>query len=400
MRLPRGMTALEAAAGAPFGFEPPRPLPVTELGPMAALEQVVTNAVVSGPCTVAFSGGRDSSLLLAAAVRAARTHGAPLPTALTVRYPTAPETDETAWQELVLNHLGVQNQVVIEITHELDFVGPVATTQLLEHGVLFPPNSHNIVPLLTRSAGGTLLLGNGGDELFISGHWTRLNDVLAGRQRPEWRDPARLALATLPGSLRRAWLARWHRHDRPWLRPDAARSVRAIYRRLYDEPLRTDRAIDLAARSRVLAVCMASLRQLGRAHDARVDAPLLDRRFVAAFARAAGARGWGNRHATMRAIAEGYLPDALIERRDKAEFTGTHFGQHTRQFAERWSGEGVDPDLVDSDALRQVWLSPQPNVRTALLLQLAWLHDHGAREASEGAAPAEEPVVAASLTSG
>jgi asparagine synthase (glutamine-hydrolysing) len=313
-----------------------------------------------------------------------------------LRYPTAPEAEESAWQKLVLEYLGAPNQVVIDITHELDFVGPVATTQLLEYGVLFPPNSHTIAPLLASSTGGTLLLGVGGDELLGSGYWTRMNDVLARRRRPELRDPARLALIMLPGSLRRAWFARRYGHNRPWLRTSAARNVRALERRWFDEPLRTDRAIDMAARSRILAVCMASLRHLGRALDVRVEAPLIDRRFVAALARAAGARGWGNRHATMRAIAEGDLPDALIERRDKAEFTGTHFGQHTRQFAEHWSGGGLDPDLVDVDALRQMWLSPQPNVRTALLLQLAWLHDHASGATSRERALLEEPAAAAS----
>lgn len=389
------MSALETAAGEPFGFEPPQIMPATELSPMAALEEVVATAVRNGPCCVAFSGGRDSSLVLAAAVHAARAQGAPQPTPLTVRYPTIPEAQEATWQELVLGHLDVQSQVIIDITHELDFVGPVATAQLLKHGVLFPPNSHNLVSLLPSAAGGTLLLGIGGDELFGSRYWREFHDLLAGRRRLQLHDARRLALPLVPGSLRGARVARRRRHDRPWLRTEAARSVRAHERRSYNQPLRYDRSIEREARSRALAVGLASLRHLGKAHNVRIEAPLLDRRFVAALAQAGGAWGWGNRHATMQAIANGYLPDALLVRADKAVFTGTHVGDHTRRFAEGWSGGGVDTGLVDPDALRQVWLSPEPDVRSALLLQLAWIHDHGLGARSKEAAPTEEPAMAA-----
>ena len=185
----------------------------------------------------------------------------------------------------------------------------VATTQLLKHGVLFPPNSHNLVSLLPSAAGGTLLLGIGGDELFGSRYWREFHDLLAGRRRLQLHDARRLALPLVPGSLRGARVARRRRHDRPWLRTEAARSVRAHERRSYNQPLRYDRSIEREARSRALSVGLASLRHLGKAYNVRIEAPLLDRRFVAALARAGGAWGWGNRHATMRAIANGYLPD-------------------------------------------------------------------------------------------
>ena len=82
----------------------------------------------------------------------------------------------------------------------------------------------------------------------------------------------------------------------------------------------------------------------------------------------------------------GHLPDALIERRDKADFTGAQLGQHTRRFAETWSGGGVDTDLVDPECLRGMWRS-EPDVRPALLLQLAWLHDHGAESGTPRGQP-------------
>jgi asparagine synthetase B (glutamine-hydrolysing) len=372
-----GMSTLEVAAGTPIGFDPTRERPLVSAEPMAALEEAVTRAVRRTPCLVSFSGGRDSSLVLAACVRAARAQGAPPPVAAILRYPELPETDEGKWQELVLEHLGLGNRLVVEITHELDFVGTNATAQLRRHGVLFPANGHSLVPLLPHAAGGSVLLGLGGDELFNNHRWTNLNEALSRRRRPEPRDLARLAAASLPGRLRGTLLARKRRRERRWLRPPAARLVRVLERRAADEPLRFDRAVEKSARSRVLAVALESLGRLGRSGGVEVEAPLLDPRFVAALARAGGARGWGDRSATMRAVAGGLLPDELLDRRDKALFNATFFGEATRRFAEEWSGQGVDTSLVDPDALRQTWLEPDPDFRSALLLQLAWLRDHG-----------------------
>jgi len=76
----------------------------------------------------------------------------------------------------------------------------------------------------------------------------------------------------------------------------------------------------------------------------------------------------------MSAIAGDALPRALIERRTKAVFNRAFFGSYSRAFAEGWSGAGVDPALVDPEALRAEWLRPVPDFRTAILLQAAWLY--------------------------
>jgi hypothetical protein len=52
----------------------------------------------------------------------------------------------------------------------------------------------------------------------------------------------------------------------------------------------------------------------------RIEAPLLHPRFVAAVSRAGGSRGWGGRSEAMHAIAGEALPDAILDRRDKARF--------------------------------------------------------------------------------
>ena len=45
----------------------------------------------------------------------------------------------------------------------------------------------------------------------------------------------------------------------------------------------------------------------------------------------------------------------------------------TRRFAERWTGEGLDLDLVDPEALRAEWLSSAPDVHSLIPIQAAWL---------------------------
>jgi asparagine synthase (glutamine-hydrolysing) len=55
----------------------------TTTDPRQALEQVVRNALQRPPCGVAFSGGRDSSLVLAVATHVARRDGLPDPLPIT-----------------------------------------------------------------------------------------------------------------------------------------------------------------------------------------------------------------------------------------------------------------------------------------------------------------------------
>jgi asparagine synthase (glutamine-hydrolysing) len=370
------MTALDVAVGAPIGFGPDVRLPSVTTAPLVALEEAVAAAVRRTPCCVAFSGGRDSSLVLAAAVRAAAKEYCPQPIALTVRFRGESASDESAWQDLVLDHLGVTDRIVLDVDDELDLVGPVATRELHRRGALFPANSHGLAPLVEHASGGSLLVGLGGDELLSGHRWTRVNDVLAGRQRPGPRDVGRIVVATLPGMLRARVLRSRRQLEPPrWLRSAAAQRLRRIERAGPDEPVRFDRVVPHAARARTVLVAAESLKRLSG--DVSIEAPLLDPRFVAALASAGGARGWGGRAAAMRAIVGDALPDAILGRRDKAHFDATYFGAATRRFAKTWTGGGIDPSLVDPDALRSEWLEPKPDFRSALLLQIAWLHDHG-----------------------
>jgi hypothetical protein len=83
------MSELEVLVGFVRGL-PPRPLdPLPPEGPTprAALEELLAEELARQPCFVSFSGGRDSSALLATALDVARRRGLPEPAAFTLRYP-------------------------------------------------------------------------------------------------------------------------------------------------------------------------------------------------------------------------------------------------------------------------------------------------------------------------
>src|SRR6185503_9330543 len=88
------MSPLEVACGLPFGGTTV-PLPESDRHPARALEDATVAALEGpGPALVAYSGGRDSALVLAAATAAARRHGLPEPIPLTIRLPGVAAANE------------------------------------------------------------------------------------------------------------------------------------------------------------------------------------------------------------------------------------------------------------------------------------------------------------------
>lgn len=120
--------------------------------PRATLEALLRPALARAPCVIGFSGGRDSSALLAVAVALARREGWPEPVPVTLEYDSE-RTFERPWQEMVIAHVRVDEWVRLKLSDELDFVGPVAAEGLRRHGVLFPANAHMIVPLARAARG-------------------------------------------------------------------------------------------------------------------------------------------------------------------------------------------------------------------------------------------------------
>ncbi len=96
----------DVAWGWIFGYE--RPGPAThrpDPDPVRALRDALRPALRQAPCVISFSGGRDSSLLLAVAVDLAAREGHAPPVAVTFRYPGDHDSDESSWQHLVVDHL-------------------------------------------------------------------------------------------------------------------------------------------------------------------------------------------------------------------------------------------------------------------------------------------------------
>jgi len=377
------LSALTLATGVVLGTDPdvgPLPAVPPGLSTRAALERAVLPALQRQPCLVSFSGGRDSSAILALAAHVARREGLPLPVPVTMRFPACLEAEEDEWQEMVIRHLELPDWVRLDFDDELDIVGPHAQAVLRCHGVLWPFNAHAHLPLARCATGGTLLTGRGGDELlFPDMLWRRLNQVLTRRARPRPRDVVRLVTAYGPAVLRRYAIRRrlpdldanW-----PWLRAEVKRDLLAGWiADLADTPIRWDSALDLALwRSNVCQFGSRSLSLVGAMHDAIVVSPFVDPLALSAFAREGGRAGLPNRTAAMRHLVGDLLPEALVRRVTKATFRDAFWSRYAAAFAGSWDGSGIDRDIVDGEALLAHWTSGGPvDARTFGLLQTAWM---------------------------
>lgn len=376
------MTAADIAIGYPAGSLPARsPAEPTRADPdpVRALRDALRPALRHEPCVVAFSGGRDSSLLLAVAADLAAREGHAPPAALTLRYPGDPHADESAWQEAVVTHLRERrlrfDWVRTPITTELDLIGPVMAPVLRAHGgPVYPAALANTIVLTGHAAGGSLVTGNGGDEVLGGHRAAALRAALRRRGRGLSRaDWTVVAASAAPAPLR--YLIASHAAiDPQWLRPAHRRAARrGAARRWARQPLRWDCSVLAARNSRAVAVGERTRAVVARGNDCTIVEPLAADRFIASYA-AFGGRWRGlTRTAGTRLLADGLLPEAVLSRHDKASFNASRFGPHSRAFARAWDGTGCDHQLIDPDALRAAWLSEQPPAGTAMLLQHAWL---------------------------
>jgi asparagine synthetase B (glutamine-hydrolysing) len=369
----RPLAPLEVAVG--YVLEPGERalLPAGPAGPLVALEAAILPSLLRSPCLVSFSGGRDSSAVLAVATSVARRHGLEDPVPATIRGRSAPDADESEWQERVVRRLGLQNWQRFVVDDELDAVGPIARTALRRHGLLWPFNAHFHIPLLEAARGGSLLTGVGGDELFAGASSPRAAAVLAGRVRPGARDLRRIALYAAPRPLR--WW--WHRRRElplPWLTPAGREATaRAVAGLEADEPRRLGARLSWLRGTTALSRGTASLAALAGDAGTAIAHPLLDRRLWAAVARAAPRGGHLGRTAAMRALFADLLPEGVLARSDKASFDELFFARHSRALAAEYGGEGAPEGLVDAQALRAHWLRPRPQAHSFTLLQAAYL---------------------------
>jgi asparagine synthase (glutamine-hydrolysing) len=384
---------LEALLSIQWGLDPwaphlPAPCGMT---PRQAVEAVVVRALRRQPCLVSFSGGRDSSAVLAIAAEVARREGLPLPIPVSHRFPRQPETDESGWQELVVRHARVQDWLRLEWDDELDLIGPCAGRILRRHGVLHPFNAHFIGAVCAHGRGGSVLTGFGGDELMEPWDRRTLAHVVFNRHGLSPRVAAAALRDLTPPRVRRFE----HRRRSPflaaaWIRP---RVRRAIVREYVDAtsrlPLRWDAGLKLYWRSRTTQGVLASLAAVGRAENVIVEHPFADPDVLVAFGEHYGPAGPYARARTLRETLGDVVPREVVRRQDKVMFDSVFFNRHSRAFAATWDGTGIDDRLVSIDALRAAWASPRPPVHTYTLLQTAWL---SGQERGVTSAAADEPA--------
>ena len=348
-------------------------LPTPDADPRAALEAAILPALRRGPCLVSFSGGRDSSAVLAVAASLARREGLPVPVPVTHRFSTAAETEESEWQEQVVAHLDLDDWLRIELAAELDAVGPVATAVIERHGLLWPCNTYFHAPIFEAAAGGSVLTGIGGDEAFSASTWDRALAVLRGRVRPRPLDVPRIGFALAPAAVKRVFIRRWLPELFPWLRPAARERVEAwVAADAASEPLRWRRRYRHLLGSPTLQTGLAGLAALAGDRDVTVAHPLYDGGFLAALAALPRDRRDRSRSQAMEDLAGDLLPAAVLRRSTKAHFGQVLWGAASRELAASWDGDGVDHDLVDADRLRELWSADEPDTQTITLLQSIW----------------------------
>lgn len=372
------LTPLEVATGMVLGTtgevahdEVDRPHP---RDPLAALDSEILPALLRPPCLVSFSGGRDSTAVLAAATSLARREGLPVPIPITNVFPAAPASDERGWQEQAVRHLGLPDWVRLEHTDELDVIGPYAQRVLRAHGLVWPSNVHLHLPLLDVARGGSMLTGIGGDELFLAARQVPPPWVLSGAARARPRALFALGFAFMPRPLRRAVIARQAPVDAAWLRPRGRRAAKALM--AADgaaEPRRLRERMAWWRRLRYLDIGVGAMELTARDTDVHLAHPLLARPFWRAVGAVAAPRGFASRTEGTRRLFGTLLPESIVARTSKASFQEPLWTARCREFALTWDGSGVPAEWVDAQALARHWREERPSAQTFTLLQAAWL---------------------------
>jgi asparagine synthase (glutamine-hydrolysing) len=322
--------------------------------PRAALERTLLPLLRQPPCVVSFSGGRDSSALLAVAADVAHREGLSPPVPATLRFRGDPGSEESQWQEGVIEELEIKEWLRIEVGDELGVLGPIARGAITRHGLLWPPNVHTLVPLLEAARGGSLITGLGGDEFF--GGRPRLRRVL------------------LPSRVRRARARRRISIDQAWLRTPARSALSSVLvAEEGSKPVRWRNLVLWVAGRRQFDVLVESGDALAREAGTELAHPMLDSGFLAALAKSAQRPQRAARSATLNEVLGGLLPEAALARTDKADFTMALWGDEPSEFAADWSGDGLRDELVDTERLREAWAAERPDFRSATALQAAWL---------------------------
>ena len=398
-------SSLEMATGWVSGRTTiPRPEPPeAHEHPRRAMERLLLPALQQRPCVVGFSGGRDSSAVLAVAVDLARREGLDPPVPVTNVYPELDETDETRWQELVIRHLGLDEWVRQEFTDETDLLSPTSIASLRRHGPLWPATIHNREPLISVARGGCYIDGEGGDEVLGDFRLTPLVRILTGDLQIGTRAAKELVKTLGPKRVRRHLARRSMRYNRtlrPWLKPEANEwFISTSAAESTDVPLAYGPAILRFLGHRGVQACFGNLDRMGAHLGVQYVHPLLDPGFALALAQFGPRWGHAGRTATMRAVFRDLLPEELLSRPTKVFFNRAYAHRHTREFVEHWDGTGLDPELIDAEELLRAWQHPLFPGGSFQLVHLAWLATHAGERSGDRAPTDVDPTPTAANAS-
>lgn len=369
------LTPAEIASGWVFGYgASPPDVAVRRSSVLETLERVILAASSDRPWYVLFSGGRDSSVILAAALRAARRSQLPDPIPVIVRYPFAAGTEETEWQDRVLVHLDLSNAMIISCTDESDLLAPTAVASLMDTGAVFPPAAHCMTHVYERLRGGVIFTGECGDEVFGNQRVTPLRNIFAER-----------GIAGAPhvrriwGSIQPAWVAQREGFASTddwlgWLSPATRRDfVRACVRERQALPFHWSQSMKLLESRRAIAVAARTRQHLAARHGCNIIDPFWTRPVIEAVAQFCGRWGLRSRSATLEALFSDILPIDVLRRPTKAYFNHAYFSSYSRGFVADWDGTGLEDYDIDQEALRVEWNKDLPSGASYLLLQTAYL---------------------------
>jgi asparagine synthase (glutamine-hydrolysing) len=346
--------------------------------PRNALEAELAAELQRNPVFVSFSGGRDSSAVLATAMHVSRTRELPPPRPVILRYPGDVDADETAWQELVLDHLGIDDPVIVEIVDRMTYLDRGVRANLRRRGLILPAALQLDHPVLRTAADATLLTGEGGDEILGPRRITPHALLLRLHRRPARSLLGWAGAETAPARARARREVRTLATSMSWLKPEAVRRAhRALLLGERRRPLHWGRETLSIGSARISEVLTHNYQVIADEFGTRVRHPLLAPAFVEALAAAGGRWGYAGRTALMRELFSDLLPDALLARTTKASFGGVRWGEIEREFARSWDGRGLPEELIDAEAIRAEWLSPHPSGASVPALHAAWLHSQG-----------------------
>jgi asparagine synthase (glutamine-hydrolysing) len=341
------------------------------------LIDVIEQMLDDAPCYVMFSGGCDSSLVLAAALAACRRAGHSDPIPVTFRVAAAPATHEHEFQERVVAHLALHDRIVVEL--QADMLGQTATRALLQHGMVWPAPLLCQTPMLEQLDPGLVLSGEGGDEILGP---RRVTPALAvarrvrRERRTTWSELHLAVSALCPRAVRRPTVVAdiTESYPTPWLSNELRQQLVERLVELYEaEPVPPARYPPYSLGLPWVRDAHENIRAFHVAYGLRWKAPLHDPSFLGSLCGTVAWHEYRGRTTLLRRYFSSLLPDEIIERRSKAVFNDAYFAAETRAFARRWDGAGV-PDGVDGLWLKEHWTNASPiHGGTALLLHYAWL---------------------------